>query len=84
EGHYLTTVPCEMPGEKFIRKVELIYRTGTEDAYWMPYYRFWVEVDDVPEAADQDPGLKTYGAYYVPAVAEEYLTDLPLWDGSFN
>lgn len=84
EGHYLTTVPCEMPGEKFIRKVELIYRTGTEDAYWMPYYRFWVEVEDVPEAADQDSGLKTYGAYYVPAVAEEYLTDLPLWDGSFN
>lgn len=84
EGHYLTTVPCEMPGEKYIRKVELIYRTGTEDAYWMPYYRFWVEVEDVPEATDQDPALKTYGAYYVPAVAEEYLTDLPLWDGSFN
>lgn len=84
EGHYLTTVPCKMPGKTYIRKVELVYRTGTEDAYWMPYYRFWVEVEDVPEAADQDPGLKTYGAYYVPAVAEEYLTGLPLWDGSFN
>lgn len=84
EGHYLTTVPCEMPGEDYIRKVELIYRTGTEDECWMPYYRFWVEVDNVPEASDQDPDLKTYGAYYVPAVTEEYLTDLPLWDGSFN
>lgn len=83
-GHYLTTVPCEMPGEEYIRKVELIYRTGTEDECWMPYYRFWVEVDDAPAPADQDPGLKTYGAYYVPAVAQEYLTDLPIWNGSFN
>lgn len=83
-GHYLTTVPCEMPGEEYIRKVELIYRTSTEDECWMPYYRFWVEVNDIPEASDQDPDLKTYGAYYVPAVAEEYLTELPLWDGSFN
>lgn len=83
-GHYLTTVPCEMPGEEYIRKVELIYRTGTEEECWMPYYRFWVEVDDAPAPADQAPGLKTYGAYYVPAVAEEYLTELPLWDGSFN
>lgn len=74
EGHYLTTVPREMPGREYIRKVELIYRTGTEDEYWMPYYRFWVEVDDVPASADQDPDLKTYGAYYVPAVAQEYLT----------
>lgn len=84
EGHYLTTVPCEMPGEKFIRKVELVYRTGTEEECWMPYYRFWVEVDDVPDAADQDPDLKTFGAYYVPAVSQEYLTKLPLWDGNFN
>ena len=84
EGHYLTTVPCEMPGEEYIRKVELIYRTGTEEECWMPYYRFWVEVDDAPAPADQAPGLKTYGAYYVPAVSEEYLTNLPLWDGSFN
>lgn len=84
DGHYLTTVPCEMPGEEYIRKVELIYRTGTEEECWMPYYRFWVEVEDAPAPADQDPGLKTYGAYYVPAVTQEYLTDLPLWDGSFN
>lgn len=84
QGYYLTTVPCEMPGEAFICKVELVYRTGTEEECWMPYYRFWVEVDDVPDAADQDPDLKTFGAYYVPAVSQEYLTELPLWDGNFN
>lgn len=84
QGYYLTTVPCEMPGEECIRKVELVYRTGTEEECWMPYYRFWVEVDDVPAAADQDPDLKTFGAYYVPAVSQEYLTELPLWDGNFN
>ena len=29
-------------------------------------------------------GLKEYGAYYVPAVEERYISNMPLWDGSFN
>lgn len=45
----------------------------------MPYYCFYVEL---PE--EERDGLKTYGAYYVPAVEKEYLTNMPLWDGSFN
>jgi hypothetical protein len=46
----------------------------------MPYYRFLVEL---PEMA-QENGLKNFGAYYVPAVETEYITGLPLWNGSFN
>lgn len=46
----------------------------------MPYYRFLVEL---PQEAREN-GLKSYGAYYVLAVEEEYLTGLPVWDGSFN
>ncbi len=79
KGNYITTVPYELPGEKFIAKTELVYRTGAREAYFMPYYCFYVEI---PE--EERDGLKTYGAYYVPAVEEEYLTNMPLWDGSFN
>lgn len=45
----------------------------------MPYYRFYVEL---PE--EESDGMKTYGAYYVPAVEEKYISNMPLWDGSFN
>ncbi len=80
KGNYITTVPYEMPGEEFIGKVELVYRAGEREKYYMPYYRFYVEL---PEAA-MDDGLKAYGAYYVPAVESAYLSDMPVWDGSFN
>ncbi len=80
EGGYITTVPFEMPGENYIEKVELIYRSGIGENIWMPYYRFLVEL---PEMA-QENGLKNFGAYYVPAVEPEFIIGLPLWNGSFN
>lgn len=80
DGGYITTVPFEMPGEEYIARVELIYRSQTSENIWMPYYRFLVEL---PEMA-QENGLKNFGAYYVPAVEPEYITGLPLRNGSFN
>ncbi|MDE6260128.1 MAG: hypothetical protein K2M42_04595 [Oscillospiraceae bacterium] len=80
EGRYITNVPQELPGKQYVKKVELLYLTGGREEYFMPYYRFLVEL---PEEA-QENGLNTYGAYYVPAVEEAYLTGLPVWDGSFN
>ena len=80
EGHYITTVPYEIPGREYIRKVELVYRTGTQKEYYMPYYRFYAELPQ----EKRENGLNTYGAYYVPAVSGEYLTGMPTWDGSFN
>lgn len=80
EGGYITTVPYEMPGKKYIAKLELIYRSGISENIWMPYYRFLVEL---PEMA-QENGLKNFGAYYVPAVEAKYITGLPLWNGNFN
>ena len=79
-GNYIPTVPEVMPGEVYIAGVELGYRAGARDAYAMPYYRFYVELPGM----EQEDGLKTYGAYYVPAVEGRYLTDMPVWDGSFN
>ncbi len=78
-GNYITSVPYELPGIEYAAKAELVYRTGSRETYFMPYYRFYVELPELEEN-----GLKTYGAYYVPAVSEEYLTEMPVWDGSFN
>ncbi len=78
-GNYITTVPYEMPGAAYVKKVELVYRTGEQEQYYMPYYRFYAEIPELEE-----DGMKTYGAYYVPAVRSEYLSNMPIWDGSFN
>ena len=79
-GHYITSCGWEMPGEAYIRKVELVYRTGEYDEYFMPYYRFYVEL--LEEAPVE--GCMHLAAYYVPAVAEEYLAPLSTWDGRVN
>jgi len=79
-GHYITTVPEEFPGVEQIASVELIYRTRRSDEVFMPYYRFLVELPSM----QRDNGLKTYGAYYVPAVESQYISNMPIWDGSFN
>lgn len=80
EGHYITSVPYELPGLEYVEKVELVYRNGALEGCWMPYYRFYVRL---PEEAEED-GLQTFGAYYVPAVEGRFLTNLPVWDGSFD
>lgn len=80
EGHYITSVPYELPGLEYVEKVELVYRNGALEGCWMPYYRFYVRL---PEMAEED-GLQTFGAYYVPAVEGRFLTNLPVWDGSFD
>lgn len=86
-GYYTTTVPkasgqehIAPHGEEHIAKVELIYRNSCQDEYFMPWYRFYVEMPDMV----RDNGLKTFGAYYVPAVPRELLTGLPVWEGQFN
>lgn len=80
-GWYTTSVPYELPGEEYIARVELVYRTGSYEANYLPYYRFLVEL---PEAEREEDHLKDYGAYYVPAVESRYITDMTQWDGSFN
>jgi len=77
---YITSVPEELPDEKHIAKVELMYRNDGFDEIYMPYYRFYIELSTM----QQDNGLKTYGAFYVPAVDEKYIANMPLWDGSIN
>lgn len=86
-GDYLTTVPTEyLAGgtieDRQIARTELVYRTGSTDELFMPYYRFYVELND--SSFNTADGLTCYGAYYVPAISGEYLSDFPVWDGRFN
>ena len=84
-GNYQTSVPVGMPGEEYIAKTELIYRTGPGEEILLPYYRFYAELKDGDGwQMTQRNGLKTYGAYYVPAVQDAYISDMPTYDGHFN
>ena len=69
-GNYQTSVPEAFPGKEFIGKVELMYRTGPLTEVLLPYYRFYVLLPDTTNSTSADYGLKTYGAYYVPAIAD--------------
>lgn len=79
-GRYSTSVPMAFPGKEYIGKAELIYRTGRLEELLLPYYRFYVLLPGY----ERENGLKTYGVYYVPAIADEYIADMPVYDGSFN
>ena len=84
-GQYQTTVPEAMPGEEHIAKTEIVYRSGPNEETLLPYYRFWVELQDMDgQKMTQENGLKTFGAYYVPAVRDEYIDDFAVYDGRFN
>lgn len=80
DSNCISSVPSDVIPSDEPSKVELVYRTGEREGYFLPYYRFYVELPSM-EGGD---GLKTYGAFYVPAIEPEYLEDVPVWDGSFN
>lgn len=79
-GNYITSVPYSISEMKDVKKVELVYKTGDYETYYMPYYRFYVELSE----EEQENGLKTYGCYYVPAVNGRYLEVVPSERGFFN
>ena len=86
EGHYASSAPYEFPGEKYVAKVELVYRSGNYDKYIMPYYMFYVELPEESEncATEVKEGMKCFGVYYVPAVDGRYIINLPTYNGEFN
>lgn len=73
DGQYYTSVTEEFPGESAVMRCELVYRTGGKDKILMPFYRFYVLLEDAPGADLYPEGMQAYGAYYVPAVDPAYL-----------
>lgn len=80
EGNYITGVPYEIEDETLIKKEELVYRSSVLEKTLMPYYRFYVELPEMR----RENGPTDFGAYYVPAVKPEYISNMPLWDGRTN
>ena len=81
-GRFQTSAPAEyLPqggiGEERIGTAELVYRTGPDEEVLLPYYRFYVLLSGASEDAGAAEGLQSYGACYVPALADDYLTALP-------
>lgn len=70
EGKYLSSGRRLEEGEEPVR-VEMAYRSGIGYTYVMPFYKFFVELKEF-----EDRDGKTYGAYYVPAVREEFIGDM--------
>lgn len=88
-GSYITSVPYAFPGEEYIATVELVYRRSNRNETLIPYYRFYVELPDAEFSNETkellaEKNIKDYGAYYVPAVEAEYITNMPIYEGSFN
>lgn len=83
-GQLITTVPRDFEFDlSKPLKCELIYRTSHLDEIFMPYYRFYIELEGFGNKGDE-LGLKDFGAFYVPAVEEQYISNMPVWDGRFN
>lgn len=80
DGYYITTVPEALPGEEYVAKTELVYRTDNTNEVFMPYYRFLIELPD----GEGENGLKHYGAYYVPAVERQYISGMPVQNDGFD
>ena len=69
-GNYYTTTPSgKFPGEEAVAKVEIVYSESIYCNYYVPLYKFYVELpyDIEDHNSDGSDGIKTFGAYYVPA-----------------
>ena len=80
-----SSVPPDYPAPtaETVEHVELIYRIGALEEVLLPYYRFDVHLPDRSNCG-AELGLKSYGVYYVPAIAAEYITNMPTYTGWFN
>ncbi len=64
--------------EDVIAKADLIYYTMGNQEYYLPYYRFYVKC----YSGSND--FQRYAYFYVCAVADEYLGEITVFDGSFQ
>lgn len=83
-GNYQTSVPYAFSGEEDIAKVELVYRNALTDEIFLPYYRFYVRQTQNSNPNAEAIGLEGYAIYYVPALTDECIVNLPVYSGRFN
>ena len=71
-GEYYSSVPSNFLKEgkitaDAVAKCELVYRNSKSEAFFQPYYRFYVELD--PNSLNMADGLKNFGIFYVSALS---------------
>ena len=75
QGEYYTSVYVDFPGVQAVKKVELVYHTSTLAKTFVPYYRFYIEIEPDGTITEDFPEIKSYGTYYVPAVERKYIQE---------
>lgn len=83
EGRYISTL-FHTPSSDRVERAVLTYRTGQKSEYFLPYYKFFIDVTDDEQIVGLPEGLRIYGTYYVPAVDPAFLDQMTVWNGSFN
>ncbi|MCL2634195.1 MAG: hypothetical protein FWD34_06765 [Oscillospiraceae bacterium] len=73
-GEYYSSVPYDITGAENIGKVEMVYHTSPWNEMFIPYYKFYVEV----ELGNLSAGMKQYGVYYVSAIHPDYIESTPI------
>ncbi len=67
-GQFSTDSGDPFPGKEYIRKVELVYQNSVFDDYFIPCYRFYVDIPNVELTEQSDQNIMIYSTYYVLAV----------------
>ncbi len=75
QGKYATSVGADFLGVQAVKKAELVYFVSSTSEYFIPYYKFYVEIEHDGTITQDLPGIKSYGAYYVPAIDSEYIIE---------
>ena len=73
QGKYVTSIGIDFPGVQAVKKAELVYYVSSFAEYFMPYYKFYVEIEQDGTISEELPGIKSYGAFYVPAIKDKYI-----------
>ena len=84
DGKYVTSAPTAIKKSDKTAQTELVYRFAPWEKYYIPYYRFLVAEESTGNESLEKQGFKVYCAYYVPAVKEKYIANMPLWNGAVN
>lgn len=84
DGKYVTSSPTAIKKNDKTAQTELVYRFAPWEKYYIPYYRFLVAEESTGNENLEKQGFKCYCAYYVPAVGDKYIANMPLWNGAVN
>lgn len=83
-GNMLLLPPPQLKKAIKQRKPSLFIGLPPWEKYYIPYYRFFVAEESTGNESLEKQGFKCYCAYYVPAVEEKYIANMPLWNGALN